>query len=343
MARASKASKLRVPPLGAAFFVALPTLTMPTCLSYKNDVETVCDSEARSGLSAKSGDALFAWMQKNVATPEGAVLVNELSTKAARDRAIQLRAEAKKVSIAACLLADTFDAQAKADDVKLDWTNLCAQRALLDSGAVALLDIRGAPDDGERLREIKGWVAENAKTSALSPIVDKLGQTAPKDRGAYLRGEANKAGVSPCGLGDALDAPLPSQAKPVFPPNAPQPTFAVVKYDGNKKFAPIISDTLNTDAPAITACYANGLLTNSKLAGKVSLRVTVEAAKASNVKDEGSAVDDKRVVGCIIDVFKNSLFPRMIEKGGDKFSITLSLFTTSTPTQPQTTVPTGHK
>jgi hypothetical protein len=318
---------------------ALGTMA-PTCsfLSYKSDVEKVCDAEHASGISAAgNGAALIAWLGKNVATPEGVVLINELATKGPRDRAVQLRNEARKLSMAACPLADTFEAQARDDDVKQDMINLCAQRAVLDTGTAALLDITSAPDDAERLREIREWAASNARTPTLGPVVDKLGQAAPRDRGKVLRGEASKLAVSPCVLADALDRPPPAPIK-----LAPTilPTFAITKYEGSRKFATIVSDVVAGNGDIINACYAVGLAKVPTLTGKATARVTLDSnGKVTGAKDDGSTLSDHKVVKCVIDAFANASYPKIPDKGGEKFTVTLTFSTTSSiGTPPQTQI-----
>ena len=310
-----------------ALLLALATATMaPTCLNYKNDLAKICDGERLSGIQVTTSGAtpLLDWLKLNVGTPEGIVLVNEMSTKGSHDRAIQLRGETRKYGLAACPLADTFDAQAKDEDYRSDVAGLCAGRMLQDTGSVALLDISVAPDDGERMREIREWSRANLKSPDALAIIDRLARIAPRDRGALLRAEGAKAKATPCALADAFDRPLPAPPRPTSP--SVVATFSITKYQGDKNYQGTAVDGIRRAADAVNACYAAGLGQNGKLSGKVIKRVTVDATgKATASKDESSTLNDRKVVKCVDDALTGTQFDKAPDKNGGKFTVTMAM------------------
>lgn len=57
-------------------------------------------------------------------------------------------------------------------------------------------------------------------------------------------------------------------------------------------------------------CYENGLRTNAKLAGRVTVKFTIEKSGAVvNPGDGGSDLPDKTVIGCVVKGFSNLSFP----------------------------------
>jgi hypothetical protein len=57
-------------------------------------------------------------------------------------------------------------------------------------------------------------------------------------------------------------------------------------------------------------CYENGLKSNAKLEGKVSVKFVIDKkGKVSSVSDGGSAMPDKGVLGCILRAFHGLEFP----------------------------------
>lgn len=325
------------PSVAGVFLAALPPL-VPSCLTYKNDVEKLCDAEHASGIAEAADDAKLAdWMERNVASGQGVILAKELSTKGKRDRSMQLRGEATKFGIAACPLADSYEAVSKAELFTQDVTNLCAGRALQDSGGVALLDISSAPDDAERLREITGWSSSNVKSPEAQAIVTRVSQSPPQARGSLLRAEAGKVKVAPCAVADALDAPLPRPAK--LAPASPVPTFTVVKYEGNKKLGSTYLDGLRSRADDANICYAAGLARDPKLTGKVTLRSSVDiSGKVLSSKDDGSTLADKKVVKCVADAIDGFKLNTPPLKAAEKVGVTMVFTPATSVTAPPMTV-----
>jgi hypothetical protein len=322
--------------------LALANATLaPMCLTYKSDIQRMCDAEHLGGVKADS-PALMEWLKRNVSTPDGVVLVNELSTKSARDRSLQLQAEARKLGFPGCPMADSFEALAKDQDWKQDVANLCDGHALLPGGfAAAVLDIGALTDDGERLREITEWSQAQLKTPDAQAFVSKLAQVAPRNRGQALRAEATRAAITtPCAVADALDRPLSTPSKAVAAPVLP--TFTITNYDIDKrsgKYANVAIDGVKGIGAAINSCYASGLVRDPKMNGKVSVKVALDGTgRVLSASTDGSALSDKKVLKCIAtDAFGNATLPKPPDKGGVKFSIGFVLSpTTSAAAQPVT-------
>jgi hypothetical protein len=321
-------------PLGrVVVVVALANATLaPTCWSYKGDVERTCDAEHLSATKA-DGPALMEWLKRSVSTPEGVVLANELSTKSARDRSLQLRGEARKLGVVACPLADSYEVLAKDQDWKQDVANLCDQHVLLPGGGSAVLDITTLPDDAERLREIREWALAHLKTTDAQDIVPRVGQAAPKDRGKALRAEAARAQITtPCALADALERPLPIVAK-IAIASPVLPTLTITGYDSDrlgKKYSGAAVEGVRNAGGAINTCYASGLARDPKLAGKLSVRVALDGSgKVTSALADAPAFSDKKVVKCVLtDAFGGMSFAKP-DKGGVKFTIALALAPTT--------------
>jgi hypothetical protein len=323
------------PTLGRLVAVlALANATLaPMCLSYKSDIQRTCDAEHLAGVKADS-PALIEWLKRNVNTPDGVVLANELSTKSPRDRSLQLQAEARKEGFPGCPLADSFEALAKDQAWKQDVANLCDGHALLPGGfAAAVLDIGALTDDGERLREITEWSQAQLKTPDAQTFVGKLEKVAPRNRGQALRAEATRAGITtPCSVADALDRPLPTAPKPVAAPVLP--TLTITTYDSDKpnaKYRNTAIDGVKGIGASINTCYAGGLLRDPKLNGKVSVKVSLDGTgKVLSASTDGSALTDKKVLKCIAgEAFANATLPKPPDKGGVKFTIGFGLSPTT--------------
>jgi len=319
--------------------LALANATLaPTCLTYKGDVERACDAEHLSSMKA-TDPALMDWLQGSVGTPEGLVLAKELSTKGARDRSLQLRTEARVAGIAACPLADTYEAQAKNDDVKQEVQNLCDAHALLPGGGAAVLDIGAAPTDDERLREISEWSQSLLKTQDVQAIVARLAQTPPRGRGPGLRAEGARSGAASCALADALDRPLPVAA--AREASQVLPTFVITSFDSEKtarKYGGAAVEAVRNAGSAVNTCYAVGLAKDPKLAGKVLVHVSLDGSgKVTSAKDDGSTLADKKVVKCIADAASAMAFAKP-DKTGVKFTIGLTLAPATSPAAPAVSV-----
>jgi hypothetical protein len=307
--------------------VAALALPLPGCNPYKSDIGKLCDAEQLSQGSLKGGKtALFTWMERNVASSEGVLLVKDLETKDKHGISTELHDEARKAAVTSCPLADAAEMQAKDDDFRTDILNLCAGSALRNDGSVARLDISTA-DDAERMREIGEWTHTNAKSVDTAAVVAKIAAAQPKQRGALLRAEAVKLESTACPMALALDAPPPPPPVPIT--NTVTPMFTVLKVDGLGKSNLVAAQVLTTHEPAlaIDACYATALAKVPTLSGKVAMKLLVDGTgKVSKASDDGSALKGA-ILPCIATALQSITFPPAPDGGkkGVKASLALQL------------------
>jgi hypothetical protein len=262
------------------------------------------------------------------------VLVHELEGKDTRGIGVELRDEARSAGLQACALADQADGQARDEDVLNDVKGLCAGAAIRADGSQAHLDVLAA-DDAERLREITAWTATNARSPEAAAIVAKLGQVPARQRGAVLKAEAAKYGVSPCLLAMTLDAPPPSVPGADSPHQA-TPNFTVLKVDGPSKDQLLLAHVITTRvASGINSCYANALALTPTLEGKLVLKVTYDAAgHVTGAVDDGSTVKGA-VVSCVgTAMFAASMATPLPESGKNGAVLTVTMQLTPTTTGP---------
>ena len=287
----------------SAFFGGM--LTLPSmCNVYKSDVGKLCDAEQLSQGSYRANKLeLFNWMERNVGSSEGIILVRNLEAKDAHGISNALRDEARKVELPSCTLADQAETQAKDDDFHTDLANLCAGSALRDDNSTARLDIAGA-EDAERMREITLWTNTNFKSQEARAIIAKMASLAPQQRPAYIKAEAAKVGVAPCGLVAVLAAAPPAPV-PVMSSQA-RPNFALTRIDAPVKAQEVIVRNLTTGVlpGQINNCYAVALASTPTLAGKLVMNVTFDKeGHAAVVTDDGSTMPGT-VISCVTSVLQ---------------------------------------
>jgi hypothetical protein len=304
--------------------------SIPTCLNiYHLDVERMCDAEHRSGLTVKTDAAgVQAWLQRNIASPEGVVLLGQLQNESAKDRAVQLRFEAKRQSIAACPLADSFDVLAVEEDYKAAVGALCAGEKVNSQGGVARLDVAQA-SDADRLSEIASWTRLNLSSPGTQELVDRMAAATVKDRGGVLRAEGAKLGITSCPLADVLDkAPPPSGASLVA-----LPYFTVSSVDP-PRLERIVTEAFfkNPAQGTIDACYGPALAKSPKLAGTLGIRSQMDLkGKLVKVEDGGGTLGSAAVSKCIVNGMSGITLvptgdkPEKMTTGLLKFTVTLAL------------------
>jgi hypothetical protein len=269
-------------------------VTLPSmCNVYRSDVSKVCDAEQLAPGSLKGGRAaLFTWMERNVASSDGIVLVRDIEGKDSRGIAIELHDEARKVGVGACALADQADMQTKDEDSHTDLANLCQGSALRSDGSIARLDIANASDD-ERLNEIVEWTRMNAKSPDTAAVIDKIAKAGPRQRGGVLRAEAARLNITACLMAGTLDAPPPAAT----PAGAPQiyPSYTVLKVDAAAKSVfPIARAMVSHEAAgALNTCYNTALLSGKPgkpaITGKVNMKLSFDVqGHIVKAADDGS-------------------------------------------------------
>jgi len=298
---------------------------LPTCLNvYRSDVERICDAESRSGKKVKTDAAgVMSWLEHNVASGQGIVFEGQLASESPRDRAVHLRAEARGQSIAACPLADAFEAFAVADDYRSAIVSLCDGEAVTEGGGVARLDVAPA-DDAERMREIRDWTLTVLKGSEALAFVDKMAQTAVQARPAMLRAEAGRLGIPTCALATTLEHPPPT---PIPLSLVALPSFTVSRVDGAQRVQEAITGTLSSGnaGQTIDNCYGQALVKTPTLAGNVALRFTFDPnGKVTRAEESSSSLGSAAVVKCITSGLVGEVLAPA-EKGGAKYTAVLAL------------------
>lgn len=82
--------------------------------AYRADLENICDAEARSGALAPDQDpnrrafVVASWLGGRIRSEEGRQFLGSLQKLAPKAKGDALRAEAKRVGLAGCPLAETW-------------------------------------------------------------------------------------------------------------------------------------------------------------------------------------------------------------------------------------------
>jgi hypothetical protein len=271
-----------------------------TAGSYKGDIQKICNAETNAGGQRGAVENLaigMKWAKEHLDTPEASTWFTELEKKGMGDRVVVLRAETQRLGIASCPLADTFSAVQADADYRTDLYTLCG------GSAIDLPKVEGA-NDADRLSQIRGWIAEKAKSPRTKVLGDKLAETPPQERSRLVRQTANDFAVYQCALVDTLEKPQAKERK----------DEAVIKI-GN----PEINGTLSTElfVAAVLAnmeplrkCYEAGLAKNADLAGRVLIKLRISPkGKVDNTSVVSSNISDPAVAPCLAKAIESVKFP----------------------------------
>jgi len=309
-------------------------VTLPAvCNVYRTDVGKLCDAEQLSQSSLKTDRSqIFAWMHRNVASMDAVQLVSDLEGKDAHGISVRLREQARVAGLTSCALAEHAEMQGKDDDFHTDVVNLCAGNAPRDDGSSARLDVVQA-DDTERIREIVDWTKTNAKSPDTMGIVNKLVAVAARQRGALLRAEAAKVGVTSCLMASTLDyQPPPAAARTE---RQLYPTYSVVKIEGGgKSQGAIVAAVVGKDsASSVNACYGTALTGTPTLTGKVVLQLVFDpGGHVLKVTDEGSPL--KTLAPCVAAALGGLTVSGPMDTSKKAGKVVVTFLFTSTSTGP---------
>jgi hypothetical protein len=312
-------------------------VTLPSmCNVYKTDVGKVCDAQQLSQASLRSGKSqLFTWLERNVASSQGVILVKDIEGKDSHDIGVLVRDEARKVGLSACALADQADLLARDEAYRTDITNLCAGNALRTDGSIARLDIVAA-DDAERMRDIVAWTTTNAHSPDTAAFVSRLAGTPVPQRGALLRAEATRVEVPSCLMAATLDSrppppPVPIAARAAFP------NFAVQKVDAPAKNTSVIASRLTSPdvAGPINDCYGGALLASPTVSGRMSVELTIDGGtRVTKVHADDISGIKAPTAACVVTILQAVSFDKPLPepgKKGQKASVTLSFSPSPAP------------
>jgi hypothetical protein len=138
-------------------FVALATLA---CSRYRADVEAICAAPSSSPPTSMPG---------TTTSDEGRALLDRLLAASTSDPAAMLAAEAKRVGIATCPLADAMALEEKQARYRRDIVLLCGY-ALDEVDRGALLS-----DHGRRLRDELSAAPLDRRAMILRQAADEVG------------------------------------------------------------------------------------------------------------------------------------------------------------------------
>jgi len=175
--------------------------------TYRADIETICDAEARSGF-ALSHDVseLTPWVSAHLATPEGNAFYSSVSDARVEDRARRLNDEAVASRVAPCPMVGSYVKLAADARYRRDLQRVCSSATL-----PGLADL----DDSARVRAIGRSIDADANDARTRELAERLRQAAvPADRAKLLRDTALAMDVFTCDVASALDRPGMAPAPP---------------------------------------------------------------------------------------------------------------------------------
>ena len=269
-----------------------------TAGSYKGDIQKVCQSEANVGGASKENlDRAMQWAKEHLDTPEASAWLTELGKKPMGDRAVVLRAEAQKLGVTSCPLADTFATMQADADYRTDLYSLCG------GSAIDLTKVEGA-NDADRLSQIRGWIAEKAKSPRTKVLGDKLALAEAKARPTLFREVANDFAVYQCALVDTLQKPQSNERKEEAVIQIANP-----EINGAMPAERFVA-TIVANMEPMRKCYEAGLAKNADLAGRVLIRIKISPkGKVDNTAVMSSTVPDAAVGTCIAKAIESMKFP----------------------------------
>jgi hypothetical protein len=161
-------------------------------------------------------------------------------------------------------------------------------------------------DDEERLARLEDWLDKQARSPRTKELADPMRTAPPAGRGKVLRDTASKMDVFTCDVAKTLDSPQ-AEPKPSGIPlvrvwAAPQIIGSMKGEDLGKALADV--------TPAMNDCYKKGLAKKSDLAGKLAVKLQVNAAgKVTKASPADLAFEDHDTVACLLDVLRSLSLP----------------------------------
>jgi hypothetical protein len=266
--------------------------------SYKGDVRTVCNAEKGSGLTIeKDSPKVTQWIRGNLETPEGNTFFSTLNDMRLSERAKRLEAEAASQKIAVCPMVTAYEQLTAEGEYRTDLQHLCSS---LTFPKLAELD------DDDRLARIGDWLDKQAKSPRTKELADPLRAAPPGGRGKLLRDTATKMDVFSCDVAKTLDSPQ-AEPKPAVPSVR---VWAAPQIIGPAKEEDIAKAVVDV-TPAMTDCYKTGLAKKPDLAGKVAVKLQLNAdGKVTKAVPADVAFEDRDAVTCLLGVLKGLTLPK---------------------------------
>lgn len=269
-------------------------------VSYRADVETICNGEKGSGYTAQKDMAkVTQWVRDHLGTPEGNRFYSALNDSKMHERARTLQSTASEVKVAPCPMVASFEQVAADGDYRTDLQHLCSRLTFpkLDES-----------DDDERLSRLLEWIDQKAISPRTKELTDPLEQAAsPADRAKLLSDAGLKMDVFSCETSKTLNLPQqPAKAKgppAVRPYAAPQIIGTMPEADFAKGLAEA--------TPAMNQCYVAGLAKKPELEGRLSVKLQIDpGGKVINAGVADSKVPDRDTERCIVQALREMHAPK---------------------------------
>jgi hypothetical protein len=307
-----KAPPLPPPPPDAGWFTGLRTWAVAGAVlvggvivwklvgsSYKADVETICNAEAGSGFTyEKDTSKVTAYIRAHLATPEGNTFYSTLSDAKLADRAKKLQVAASDLHVGACPTVAAFEKMAANGDYRSDIVHLCSQLSYPHLAEV---------DDAERLKTLEDWIAASARSPRTKELGAALVPGTPAERAKVLRDTAQAADVFACENAKTLEGPV-VPAKVKGPPKVR--IYAEPQIMGDMNGADLAKAVLQV-TPALEDCYRTGLKGKPELAGKIAMKLKIDAAgKVISAHPADTAPLDPDTAKCMGQVLEKMEAPK---------------------------------
>jgi hypothetical protein len=267
--------------------------------SYAHDVETICNSEKGSGLSAEHDTSkVTQWIRDHLGTPEGNELYSTLSDTHLSERAKKLQGAADDQHVSPCPLVATYQAMAAHGDARSDVQHLCSDLTFPKLAT---------SDDDARMAMLQKWIDSSAKSPDTKAIGAAMQQAAAgPDRAKVLSDAASKQDIFSCNNARILSAPPTS-----VPNGAPLVRlYAEAQIIGGAKDEDL-KKALADMTPDLVACYKDGLGRKPDLVGKLVVKVELDGDGKVRRADpaEGAQLADAPTGTCILTKLKTLKIP----------------------------------
>ncbi len=269
-------------------------------VSFRADVDTICNGEKSSGYTADKDMAkVTQWVRDHLGTPEGNQFYSAMSDARMPERAKLLQSKAAEVKVDPCPMVTSLEKVAAEGEYRSDLQHLCSRLTFPKLEEM---------DDDARVAKLLTWIDQQAKSPRTKELTDPLKQAAsPADRARILSDAAGKVDVFSCENSKTLN--LPQQAAKVKGPPTVRP-YASPQIIGSMPEAELAKAIVDA-TPAMTQCYAAGLVKKPDLEGRMAVKLQIDpTGKVINVGLAESKVSDKDTTSCIMQSLREMHAPK---------------------------------
>jgi hypothetical protein len=268
-------------------------------VSFRADIETICNGEKSSGYTAEKDMAkVTQWVRDHLGTPEGNQFYSAMNEAKLPERAKLLQSKVSEVKVDPCPMVTSLQQVAAEGEYRVDLQHLCSRVTFPKLDEM---------DDDARIAWLLDWVDRQARSPRTKELADPLKQAAPADRAKILSDAAAKEDVFSCETSKTLL--LPQQAPKVKGPPSVRP-YAPPQIIGSMPEADL-AKALVEATPAMNQCYAAGLAKKPDLEGKMAVKLQIDpSGKVLNVGLADSKVPDKDTTACILQALREMHAPK---------------------------------